>query len=310
MADVPTSPAAAAVAGQGESAEPAPAPPAISGEQTPAASEATVADEAVAAAERIAFLALASELARGRNVLVVDDGASALAGIAAHLDSSPIGQLAAPTAGAYDLVVADLLSADAEATAGIAELSRVVSPENGVALVRLPNRPEFAPLRTELEGRFSRTLVMRQHNWVASAIFDDAMFQTDEPAKAVAASVRKLAAAEPGDELYTVVVCAQAEFPDFRPQLAVTRSLVLRNLIEELAATRESAVLELADVTQQNEIQADRILELEEELAWYDERELALRAQIEERGWATALVDLWARALSVSRRARNVLRGR
>lgn len=311
MADVPTSSAASPVAGQSESAPPAPVSNGVSTPAEPVIStDGAVADEAVAAAERIAFLALASELARGRNVLVVDDGASALAGIAAHLDSSPIGQLETPADGAYDLVVADLLAADAEASAGVPQLSRVVSAENGIALVRLPNRPEFAPLRAALEQTFALTLSMRQHNWVSSAIFDDAMFQNDEPAKAVAASVRKLAAAEIGEELYTVVICAQKEFPDFRPQLAVTRSLVLRNLIEELVATRESAVLELADVAQQNKIQGDRIRELEEELAWYDERELALRAQIEERGWATALVDLWARALAVSRRARNVLRGR
>lgn len=268
-----------------------------------------IADEAIAAAERIAFLAMASELARGRKVLVIDDGASALAGIAAHLDSCPIGAIDEQPEGEFDLVVADLLVADDATTAGVAQLTRVVNASTGAALVRLPNRPEFAPLRQSIESTFTRNLTMRQHNWVASALFDDAMFANDEPSKAVAASVRKLAAAEPGGELYTVVLAAQGEFPDFRPQLAVTRSLVLRNMIAELHQTRERAAVDLAAARADNAMQADRIRELEEELAWYDEHQLALRSQIEDRAWAMALVDLWARALVLARRARGVLRG-
>ena len=270
----------------------------------------TVADEAVAAAERIAFLAMASELARGRKVLVVDDGTSALAGIAAHLDSCELGALDGPADGAYELLVADLLAVDDAAKFGISQLARVVTADRGIALVRMPNRPEFAPLRQQIEAHFARTLQMRQHNWVASALFDDAMFANDEPSKAVAASVRKLAAAEPGEELYTVVLAAQAEFPEFRPQLAVTRSLVLRNMIAELNATKQRAEHEIAGVKAENAMQADRIRELESELAWYDEHELALRAAIEKRGWAAALVNLWARGIVLFRRARNVLRGR
>lgn len=268
-----------------------------------------IADEAIAAAERIAFLAMASELARGRKVLVIDDGASALAGIAAHLDSCPIGSVDAQPEGEFDLVVADLLVADEDTSAGVAQLTRVVNASNGAALVRLPNRPEFAPLRQAIESTFTRNLTMRQHNWVASALFDDAMFANDEPSKAVAASVRKLAAAEPGGELYTVVLAAQGEFPDFRPQLAVTRSLVMRNMIAELHQTRERAAVDLEAARADNAMQADRIRELEEELAWYDEHQLALRSQIEDRAWAMALVDLWASALVLARRARNVLRG-
>lgn len=270
---------------------------------------ATAVDEAVEAAERIAFLALASELARGRKVLVVDDGASALAGIAAHLDSCAITSVGEIDPGAYELVVADLQSADEGVSAGVTALSNVVSEQSGVALVRLPNRPEFAELRQTIEHGFTRSLSMRQHNWVASALFDDAMFTNDEPSKAVAASVRKLAAAQPGEELYTVILSVNGEFPDFRPQLAVTRSLVMRDLINDLHEERERAAREEARLSAENSTQEDRIRELEEELAWYDERELALRVQIENRAWALALVGVWARAIVLLRRARNILRG-
>jgi hypothetical protein len=273
-----------------------PAPPAI-------------ADEAVAAAERIAFLALASELARGRNVLVIDDGASALAGIAAHLDSAEISALGESADGAHDLVVADLIVADDGATSGVPQLSRIVNAEAGVALLRVPNRPEFAPLLAAFQNTFARTLTLRQHNWVASALLDDAMFANDDPSRADAASVRKMAAAQPGDELYNVVIGAHGAFPDFRPQLAMTRSVVLREMIAELQITRERAEAELADAKVENAEQAARVRELEEELAWYDEHNLAVRATVEAKPWAMNLLSFWSSFVSITSRARNVLRG-
>lgn len=290
--------------------EPAPEPVAsVNGSSSPSPEPPAIADEAVAAAERIAFLALASELARGRNVLVVDDGASALAGIAAHLDSTEIGALGDAADGAYDLIVSDLLVADPASTAGITQLARIVSAEAGIALVRVPNRPEFAPLLESFKASFARSLTMRQHNWVASALLDDAMFANEDPSRAVAASVRKMAAAEPGEELYTVVIGAHGAFPDFRPQLAMTRSVVLREMIDELSAANERAVAETAEVRAENDVQAARIRELEEELAWYDEHNLAVRSAVESKPWAMTLLSLWSTAVSILHRARNVLRG-
>jgi hypothetical protein len=277
-------------------------PPAESAPEPPA-----IADEAVAAAERIAFLALASELARERNVLVVDDGASALAGIAAHLDSAALSTLGAQPDGAYDLIVADLLAADEAASFGVPQLARIVQAESGTALIRLPNRPEFAPLLEAFKASFARTLTMRQHNWVASALLDDAMFQNDEAGRAVAATVRKLAAAQPGEELYTIVIGAHGAFPQFRPQLAMTRSVVLRELIAELQETKELQAAELADLKAENESQAARLRELELELAWYDEHDLALKEKVEKRPWAMTLVSIWASSLALLRRARRVL---
>lgn len=273
-----------------------PAPPAI-------------ADEAVAAAERIAFLALASELARGRNVLVVDDGASALAGIAAHLDSTAIGELSSAEAGSYELVVADLIAADEGTITGVPQLAGLVNAEAGIALLRVPNRPEFAPLLEAFTATFARSLTLRQHNWVASALLDDAMFANDDPSRAVAASVRKMAAAQPGDELYNVVIGAHGAFPDFRPQLAMTRSVVMREMIAELQVTRERAEAQLAEAKLINTEQDARIRQLEEELAWYDENNLAIRQTVEQKPWAMSLLSIYSTVVSIASRARNVLRG-
>ncbi|MGH2959822.1 MAG: hypothetical protein ACRDKE_09470 [Solirubrobacterales bacterium] len=281
----------------------------LNGSSAPEPAPPAIADEAVAAAERIAFLALASELARARKVLVVDDGASALAGIAAHLDSTAIGELANAEAGSYELVVADLIAADEGTIAGVPQLAGLVNAEAGIALLRVPNRPEFAPLLESFKASFARSLTLRQHNWVASALLDDAMFANDDPSRAVAASVRKMAAAQPGDELYNVVIGAHGAFPDFRPQLAMTRSVVMREMIAELQITRERAESQLAEAKTVNAEQDDRIRQLEEELAWYDEHNLAVRGTVEKKPWAMTLLSLYSTIVSIASRARNVLRG-
>ncbi|MBI2691013.1 MAG: hypothetical protein HYX29_03595 [Solirubrobacterales bacterium] len=279
----------------------------LNGSSAPTPAAPAIADEAVAAAERIAFLALASELARGRNVLVVDDGASALAGIAAHLDSTAIGELPGADSGAYELVVADLIAADEFTIAGVPQLAGLVNAEAGIALLRVPNRPEFAPLLESFTASFARSLTLRQHNWVASALLDDAMFANDDPSRAVAASVRKMAAAQPGDELYNVVIGAHGAFPDFRPQLAMTRSVVMREMIAELQLTRERAESQLADAQAVNAEQDVRIRQLEEELAWYDENKLAIRATVEQKPWAMTLLSIYSSVMSLAARVRNVL---
>lgn len=264
-----------------------------------------VADEAVARAERIAFLALASELARGRNVLVVDDGASALAGIAAHLDSLQLDELSSAATATYDLVVAELPSAELDATSAIGQLVRVVSETEGIALIRLPNRPEFDPLLAEISAGFARTLTMRQANWVSSALFDDAMFANDDPSRAVAATVRKLAAAAPGEELYRVVIGAHGAFPEFRPQLALTRSPQLRAALAELAELTERTNHQIDQLQRVNSQQDARIRQLEEELAWYDEKHLALRRNLD----GTALLSFWVTLAESYKRLRNRLGG-
>jgi hypothetical protein len=265
-------------------------------------------DEAVIRAERIAFLSLASDLARERNVLVIDDGASALAGIAAHLDSTPIGELGGAADGAYDLVVADVLNADQGSFDGAAQLARIVAPETGFILMRVPNTPAFAPLVATVSGAFANVRTLRQHNWVASALFDDAAFAWDNPSQAAVASLRKLAGAAPGEELYTLVLAGHGDLPATVPHLAVTRSAAMRDLIEELHNERERAAAELASLQAENDAQADRIRELDAQVAWFDEHELNLRDSIESRPWALKLLGFWTRSVSIARRAKNALR--
>lgn len=268
-----------------------------------------VADEAIAAAERIAFLALASELARDRSVLVIDDGAGALSGVAAKLDSARLDEITNIDSGAYEVVVADLQNASEGAAAQIDELARVLDQQTGTALVRLPNRPEFATLQARLEAVFARTLALRQHNWISSALLDDKMFANDDPSRAVAASVRKLAAAAPEHALYDVIVATQGAFPKFRPQLALTRSPQLSAALAALQRAEQQLVAERSEASAREAVQEARIRQLEEQLAWFDEHHLAVREKTEQSALAAMLLSLWVAVASNIGRVGRALRG-
>lgn len=253
----------------------------------------TVADVAVARAEQIAFLAMASELARERDVLVVDDGASALSGIAAHLDSTALAGLAEIQRNDYDLVVADLDGAPEELSAAVSHLASVVNTQAGIALVRIPNRPQMAGLGDRIIQGFARSVTLRQHNWVSSGLFDDAMFENGDPSRAAVAAVRKLAAAGLGEQLYDVLVLSHGELPRLRAQLALTRSPELTQALAELQQERMRAEHERAEFTQHLAEREARVIELEAELAWYDENKLAIRPWVESNSLASMLLSFW-----------------
>jgi hypothetical protein len=264
-------------------------------------------DEDLQRAERMAFFALASELTRGRQVLVVENGDGVLAHVAEHFDSRAVGELAAVADGGYTAVVADISAADDDIAASAPHFARIVEASSGVALIRVPNRPELAGIRDAIAAGFANTRALRQHNWVASALFDDAQFAADDPGNAIPASLRKLAAAEPGEELYTLLLCGHGELPATPPQLALTRSAALRQLVDQLHRERETAKLALEEQRAINATQERRLAELELEMAWLDEHELTLRESAERHPWLMRLLVARAGGVTLWRRARNFL---
>lgn len=261
--------------------------------QSPPAPAPEIADAAVQRAEQIAFLALASELARERRVLVVDGGESALAGIAAHLDSANFSELPAKAGEDYELVVVDLIGSEPALEGTAALLADVIAGENGIALVRVPNRPELAHVTEQLAAVFAKQLNLRQHNWVSSALFDDALFSTDDPSRAAPAAVRKLAGAASEEALYNVVIATNGALPKLRPQLALTRSPQLTAVLEDLEQARRRAEHDRASYEQRIAELDARVLELGAELAWYEEHQLAIRETVENRPLAAAVLSWW-----------------
>lgn len=271
-------------------------------------SSQTHTDAAIPATERIAFLSLAAALAKGRRVLVVDDGASSLSGIAAHLDSVTLAEAPGMTGAGYEMLVADLADTGGAAADAVSAFAGMLDAEAGFALVRLPNSPHFRQLHEQLKAAFAQTSELRQHNWVASAVLTDAQFSAGDPSRAAATTLRKAAAAAPGEELYTIVLAGNGALPRVRPHVALTRSRTLRELTDELERVREAARLAAAEAAAAAAAQHDVIRELQEQIAWLDEWELNLRERIEQRPWALSLVKAWARFVVLARRAKNVLR--
>lgn len=300
-----------------ESVGPEPSGPAaesVGPEAAVSAAERSVRPEAAApadpveSAERIAFLSLAAELAKGLNVLVIEDGAGSLAGIAAHLDSVTLEELSAKQGAGYQMLIADLPADGGIAAQTVAEIASALDPGNGFALVRVPNTAANAALRDHLQGAFSNSLGLRQANWIASAVLTDELFGSGDPAQASATTLRKNADAAVGEELYTIVLAAHGELPKLRPHIAITRSRELRELTDELERVRAAASAAAQQATASAAAQDAVIRELQEEVAWLDEHELNLRVKIVKRPWALTLVNAWARFVGLARRAKGKLR--
>jgi SAM-dependent methyltransferase len=212
--------------------------------------------------------------------LLAREGATEVVGIDVDVDTVDAAQRA--STGKTAFVAADLLALPAELgdfdvvvcfevlehlddpEVALNRLAAVLRP-GGVLAVSSPNRDvyppgnpfhlhEFTPdeLATALAARFAHVRLVRQQDWLASGLFDDAGFANVE---AVSAPVAKTAPGEPGAELYSVGLAGNSPLPPVPPLVMLTGTLdlewwqnLLRGLREELAATRKDVVATRKDV--------------------------------------------------------------
>ena len=119
------------------------------------------------------------------------------------------------------------------------ELVRVLAP-GGLLLVSSPNRGvyqpgnphhlhEFAPaeLEAELAARLAHVRLLRQRDYVVSALLSDATSGRGDGAAVEDLALHKLAADSPGREVYTIAMASDAELPDMRELAAMTGTLEL-----------------------------------------------------------------------------------
>jgi len=202
----------------------------------------------------------------------------------------------------------------------VAELQRVLRP-GGFLLISSPNRgvypagnpfheheltaAEFAQL---LAGRFAHVRLLRQHNWIASAVLDDPSFAADGVDTTVDIDVAKLIGREPGSELYTIAVCGDEPLDVPRQVALLTHGLEVQRWIaqiEELAQVRRT----LADTEQQLlELRDRRSVEmarLERQAYWLERAQIDLDSWMKRRPLRLAL-----RAGALLLRLRRRLTGR
>jgi 2-polyprenyl-3-methyl-5-hydroxy-6-metoxy-1,4-benzoquinol methylase len=280
------------------------------------------------AAEHLARYWWASQFAKGRRVLdagcgmgygsaiLAEAGAAQVTGVDI---SAPAIEAARATAGGAAFEVGDIASLPLsdnsvdlvvcletiehveEPERALDELARVLVPE-GLLVLSSPNRDvyppgnphhrcEFTPaeLRDELRRRFREVELMRQHDWTASAILDDADFAADGGVTLSDVVIRKLVGHEPGRETYTLALATNAAVPDAPAPLALTHSVEFREWLENYDS-QERILREQADALRNYETLERERLELRERLeeaelrlARVPELELALTARDRDR---------------------------
>jgi SAM-dependent methyltransferase len=309
-------------------------------------------------AEHVVRYWWAAELARGRTVLdagcgmgygcriLADAGARHVVGVdsaAAVLEASPaaghpgvelevgdVMNLSFPPE-SFDLVVCfEVLEHVAVPERLLDELARVVAP-GGVIAVSTPNRDRYMPgnphhlreldpdeFEALLRERFDHVRLLRQDNWITSAVLEDEQ-SLDSSEAPLPTRVRKLAARQPGDEVYTLALASHVPLPELPAEAALTGLVEVRHWAELFETQRryieeQDRQLALAHErdAQRRELQ-QKLLEAETRLATIPQLVEEMRIMRAERDWLEMRVDRGARVLedvfaSVSWRVTTPLR--
>jgi SAM-dependent methyltransferase len=218
--------------------------------------------------EHLARYMWAAEMARGRRVLDagcgsgygcrllaargatavtgVDIAESVLQAIAPTMPSSvtlipgDLGSLELPD-GAFELVVCfEVIEHIEDPFTVLDELVRVLAPE-GLLLISSPNRGvyqegnphhvhEFAPeeLRAALAERVANVALVRQSDYIASALLGDDAFGAGDGDPLHDVALRKLISAVPGEETYTLALASRAALPNVEQLVLMTGMLEMR----------------------------------------------------------------------------------
>jgi O-antigen biosynthesis protein len=152
----------------------------------------------------------------------------------------------------FDLAVCfEVIEHVEEQARAIAELRRVLKP-GGVLAISSPNRDvyppgnphhvhEFVPdeLARALGEEFANVRLHRQSPWLAAAILDDDQARSTGVKDALRPKVVKLAAVEPGEEMYTVALASNGSLPKTEAIALLGKPFELRWWQEQLASARE-----------------------------------------------------------------------
>jgi SAM-dependent methyltransferase len=135
------------------------------------------------------------------------------------------------------------------------QLTRVLAAD-GVLLISSPNRGvypagnphhhhEFKPaeLSAELQSRLGQVRLMRQHSYVASAVFSDERFAATAETPLEGLPLYKLVADDLDSELFTLAIASAGPLPEMPPALTLTSSLALGEWVS-ISEAQEQALQE------------------------------------------------------------------
>jgi SAM-dependent methyltransferase len=148
----------------------------------------------------------------------------------------------------FDVVVSfELIEHLARPAKALDEFVRVMRSD-GLLVLSSPNRdvyPEGNPhhqhefrhdeLRAALSERFEHVELYRQLDWVTSAIFDDDTLARGSGDEVEELTLRKVAAEQPGSELYTLALASHAPLPEPRALAVLGDAAQIRPWLSQLA---------------------------------------------------------------------------
>ncbi len=208
-----------------------------------------------------------------------------------RLETGDLRQLAFAD-GTFDLIVCfEVIEHFEDPFTILDELVRVLAPD-GLLFVSSPNRGfypadnphhfhEFTPdeLTAELAGRLGRVQLVRQSNYIVSALLADAAYGQADGDPVTELVVHKLAAGTPGEETYTVAMAGNGTLPELPPLATMTGMLEFQEWVSAFRAhlgQRDADVQELESRLAERDHLAELLLEAEQRLASVPELELRI----------------------------------
>jgi SAM-dependent methyltransferase len=165
------------------------------------------------------------------------------------------------------------------------ELARVLVP-GGLLLVSSPNRGAYQPgnphhlheftpaeLETELSARLANVRLLRQRDYILSAVLSDATSGLGDGAAIENLALHKLVADSPGGEIYTIAMASDGELPDLREQAAMTGTLELAEWLSvfetqsRAIADKDSYIDDLMARVEERDLLAQLLVDAELRLA-------------------------------------------
>jgi ubiquinone/menaquinone biosynthesis C-methylase UbiE len=223
-------------------------------------------------AEHLARYAWAAQLVPGRRVLdagcglgygtalLANAGASTVTGVdvaaavvevargrvpaGVELVEGDVHELPFPD-GSFDAVVCfEVIEHVEDSARVIGELARVLAP-GGVLLVSSPNRDVYVPgnphhvheftpeeLRAALQERLAEVRLVRQHQWIASAVLGDEAHAADGLELLPGLRAHKAAGVPAGEETYTIALASDHPLPDVSPAAVFAGDAEVRKWVE------------------------------------------------------------------------------
>jgi SAM-dependent methyltransferase len=212
-----------------------------------------------------------------------------------------------------------------DAAAVVSEAARVLRP-GGLLLISSPNRDQYPPgnpfhvreftpaeLTELLSAGFPEVRLLRQHNWMVSAVLDDGAFESSDAATPLDLEVSKLQGRHGGEELYTIAACSDRPFDAPALRALVTHGIEVRRWLkeiaellklgDELARTREALAARERELLELRDKRSTAMGELERQAYWLQRAEIDPEALVKRPPVRAAF-----RAFRLIRRIRRRLR--